>query len=227
MPRAVAPVSDELYREKDVSYFGTPRLDLLELLPKGGRLALLDIGAGDGATLRAAKRAGLAAYTVAIDRTASAPAAPEEAIDRFIVGDVEAMALDLPPASFDAILFGDVLEHLVDPWRVLRRMAALLRPGGLALASVPNFRNFRALRPIVLGGDFRYEPAGILDRSHLRFFCRKNILELFEQSGLQIVDMRENMGGYGLRLKIVDALTLYRLHELFVFQYLVRATKPG
>ena len=35
-------------------------------------------------------------------------------------------------------------------------------------------------------GDFRYVDAGILDRTHLRFFCKKNILELFEDNGYKV-----------------------------------------
>ena len=147
-------------------------------------------------------------------------------MDRFLQGNVEAMELDLPAGGFDAVLCADVLEHLVDPWRVVARLADLLRPGGVLLSSIPNVRNHRVLRPLVLRGDFRYQPAGLMDRSHLRFFCRRNIREMFEGAGLTVEVMEENMGGYGLKHRLVDRLSFGLLHDLFVFQFLTRARKP-
>jgi 2-polyprenyl-3-methyl-5-hydroxy-6-metoxy-1,4-benzoquinol methylase len=216
-----------LYAEKPGGYFGATRLDLLEMLPRGGGLRILEVGAGAGATLREAKLRGLAAYTVGLDIMAP-PATPADhaGADRVLVGDVETMPLELPE-DFDAVLCADVLEHLVEPWTTVARLARLLKPGGVFLSSLPNFRNHRVLRPLLFQGDFRYAEAGLLDRSHLRFFCRKNIRQLFEQAGLVVEAMEENMGAYGLRHRFVDFSTLGLLHELFVFQYRTRARKPG
>jgi SAM-dependent methyltransferase len=225
-PAPAAPTA-ALYGQKEAGYFAAPRFDLLDMLPTGGGLRLLEIGAADGATLRAAKARGLADYTAGIDLARGAgPRAETSGVDRFLHGDVESLELDFPDGSFDAVLCGDVLEHLVDPWRAVRRLSRLLRSGGLFLSSIPNVRNHRALRAIVLGGDFRYEPAGLLDRSHLRFFCRKNVRELFEQAGLVVEAIEENMGGYGLRHKALDHATFGLLHDLFVFQFRTRARKP-
>lgn len=212
-----------LYEEKEEGYFQAARLDLLRLLPADGGLRLLELGAGDGATLRTAREMGLASYTVGIELMVPPGGAP--GVDRFLSGNIEGMELDFPAGSFDAILCADVLEHLVDPWRTVARLAGLLRPGGVFLSSIPNARNHRMLRPIVLGGDFRYAPAGLMDRSHLRFFCRRNVRELFERAGLIVEAVEENMGGYGLRHRLVDRLTLGLLHDFFVFQFLIRARK--
>jgi 2-polyprenyl-3-methyl-5-hydroxy-6-metoxy-1,4-benzoquinol methylase len=214
----------DLYKDKEGGYFRAARLDLLRLLPTVGGLRLLELGAGDGATLRAAKEMGLASYTVGVELVEPEGGAP--GVDRFLRGNVETMELDLSVGSFDAVLCADVLEHLVDPWRVVARMADLLRPGGVFLSSIPNVRNHRVLRPLVLGGDFRYQPAGLMDRSHLRFFCRRNIREMFEGAGLKVEAMEENMGGYGLKHRLVDRLSFGLLHDLFVFQFLTRARKP-
>jgi SAM-dependent methyltransferase len=237
-----------LYRDKQRGYFNYPRLDLLEMLPAGRGLRLLELGAGDGATLRAAKARGIASYAVGIDIVdpadgGSAGGAGQidradrvdgvdradriDRIDRFIVGNVEAMDLDLPLDHFDAVLCADVLEHLIDPWEVVRRLARHLRPGGVFLSSIPNLRNHRALAQIVLRGDFHYAEAGLLDRSHLRFFCRRNIRELFVQAGLVVEAMETNMGGYGLRHRAINLLTAGLLRDFFVLQYRTRARKPG
>jgi SAM-dependent methyltransferase len=217
-----------LYEGKERGYFTAARLDLLGMLPPGGGLRLLEIGAGDGATLRAAKALGLASYAVGVDLIEPAPAPPGTPdVDRFLSGNFEAMELDLPLEHFDAVLCADVLEHLVDPWKAVATLARHLRPGGLFLSSIPNVRNHRALRAIVLQGDFRYADAGLLDRSHLRFFCRRNIREMFEGAGLVVEAMETNMGGYGLRHKALDLLTFRRFHDLFVFQFRTRARKPA
>jgi 2-polyprenyl-3-methyl-5-hydroxy-6-metoxy-1,4-benzoquinol methylase len=214
-----------LYRDKEPGYFGCPRLDLLEMLPAQGGLKILELGAGDGATLRAAKARGIASYCVGIDLVDVAPAG-QPIVDRFLVGNVEAMDLDLPSEHFDVVLCADVLEHLVDPWRAVRRLARHLRPGGTFLSSIPNLRNHRALTQLVLKGDFHYAEAGLLDRSHLRFFCRRNVRELFEQAGLAIEAMETNMGAYGLRHKAINALTCGLLRDFFVLQFKTRARKP-
>jgi len=217
-----------LYRDKQQGYFNYPRLDLLEMLPPGAGWKLLEVGAGDGATLRTAKARGIASYGVGIDIAevgAAADGLPP--VDRFLVGNVEEMDLDLPAAHFDAVLCADVLEHLIDPWRVVRRLAHHLRPGGLFLSSIPNIRNHRALAQIVLKGDFHYAEAGLLDRSHLRFFCRKNIRELFEQAGLVVEAMETNMGAYGRRHRAINVLTGGLFKDFFVLQFRTRARKPG
>ncbi|HXO28208.1 MAG TPA: methyltransferase domain-containing protein [Thermoanaerobaculia bacterium] len=238
-----------LYRDKQRGYFNYPRLDLLAMLPAGGGLRLLELGAGDGATLREAKARGIASYTVGVDIVdAAAPGGgfvgvaaggalgamgsagavmdgPPQ-VDRFVVGNVETMDLDLPADHFDAVLCADVLEHLIDPWRVVRLLACHLRPGGLFLSSIPNLRNHRALAQIVLKGDFHYAEAGLLDRSHLRFFCRKNVRELFIQAGLVVEAMEDNMGAYGLRHKAIDFLSAGLLRDFFVLQFRTRARKP-
>lgn len=217
-----------LYDEKEEGYFNFPRLDLLQMLPSGEGLSLLELGAGNGATLREAKRLGIAAYAVGIELVA--PDAPPDgdpcAPDRFIYGDVEDLGLDLTEESFDVVLCADVLEHLVDPWRTVRTLSRYLKPGGVFLSSIPNVRNHRLLRPILIGGDFRYEEAGLLDRTHLRFFCRKNVRDLFEQAGLVVDEMAENMGGFGRHHRLLDRLTFGLLHDFFVFQFRTRARRP-
>ena len=83
--------------------------------------------------------------------------------------DVEHDHVPLEPGSLDCILYGDVLEHLVDPEAVLARQRRLLGSGGVILCSVPNIQH-HSLLAALLRGDWQYTTAGLLDATHLRFF---------------------------------------------------------
>jgi glycosyltransferase involved in cell wall biosynthesis len=101
------------------------------------------------------------------------------------VGDIETMELQ-GAARFDAIIFGDVLEHLRDPQAVLEKMSELLKPGGNILISLPNVANIW-VRLNLLFGRFNYSRVGILDKTHLRFFTLKSAKKLAIDSGLDVV----------------------------------------
>jgi SAM-dependent methyltransferase len=90
---------------------------------------------------------------------------------------------------FDVVLAGDVLEHLVDPRRVLADARSLLAPGGYVVASVPNVAHVD-VRMALLCGRFAYRETGLLDATHLRFFTHDTLLELFERAGLAVARVR-------------------------------------
>jgi SAM-dependent methyltransferase len=102
-----------------------------------------------------------------------------------LVEDVETMDID-KLSRYDAIVFGDVLEHLRDPRAVLEKLSSRLKPGGKILMSLPNIANIW-VRLNLLFGHFNYRSVGILNESHLRFFTWKTAQQLVADSGLDIV----------------------------------------
>jgi 2-polyprenyl-3-methyl-5-hydroxy-6-metoxy-1,4-benzoquinol methylase len=90
----------------------------------------------------------------------------------------------LPSARYDLIVFGDVLEHLIDPWTTLSQARSLLKDGGTILTSLPNVGHYSTLLSLLLFRRWPYRERGIHDRTHLRFFTRRNLLELYAQAGL-------------------------------------------
>jgi len=107
--------------------------------------------------------------------------------DRVLVGDAEELDLEaeLGAARFDAILFADVLEHLREPAALLRRVRPLVAEGGSVVASIQNIAH-ASVRLALLGGSWRYREQGLLDETHLRFFTREGVQDLFESSGYVI-----------------------------------------
>ena len=217
----------ESYHDKGRAYFTAARYDVLSLLQKNYEAKILEIGAGGGDTLLAAKAAGLAGEVHGVDITRlpnSNQRHPK--IDQFHVIDVETEDMPYPPETFDVVITADLLEHLREPSAVIAKTARLLKPGGLWIASIPNFRHYTVLDQVVLRGDFKYQLNGPLDRTHMRFFCKRNISPLFEQAGLKMVLVEINRGPYGVRQKLANYLTFKMFDDLFVFQYRTVARKP-
>jgi 2-polyprenyl-3-methyl-5-hydroxy-6-metoxy-1,4-benzoquinol methylase len=216
-----------MYETKMPSYFAHCRTDMLAVLPRNGSNRILEVGAGCGETLLRAKALGLAAEVVAVELVPLANSGQSDpGIDRFIIGDIEKMALPLEQNYFDVVLCGDVLEHLVDPWSTVKKLTGHLKPGGHFIASMPNFREIRTLLSIIIGGSFSYLNAGILDRTHLRFFCKKNMRELLEQNGLTVMSITSNLDilGKGKR-NLLNRLTFKAFAEFLESEYLLVARK--
>lgn len=157
---------------------------VLAALPPGGRV--LDVGCGSGGLL--STLGGRAGHRAGVELSATAAAAAADVADEVVNLPVDT---DLPfaPASFDVVVCADVLEHLPDPVAVLTSLVALCRPGGAFVISVPNVANWQA-RLRLLRGDWRYEPVGLFDSGHLRFFTRATLLELVTGCGLTVESCR-------------------------------------
>ena len=123
-------------------------------------------------------------YGVEIDPEAATQAAGY--VEDMIVGDIDALAWAQrwQEVRFDYILFADVLEHLRDPWKVMREAAALLQADGVMLTSIPNISHNAVIMEL-LTGRFEYRKLGLLDDTHLRFFTRDSVKGLLRQAGLQ------------------------------------------
>lgn len=209
------------------SYVGA-RADIQALVPKTAR-AVLDVGCSTGALGAAVKQAtGARVVGVELDPAMAAEAAKK--LDAVHVGDAAALLLGdtLAGERFDTIVFADVLEHLADPWAVLRRAKDLLAPGGCVITSLPNVRHIDTIFHLVVLGRWPYRDRGIHDRTHLRFFTKRNVQELFEQAGMRIERMETN---YRLREKpksinrIAKWFAWPGLKGFLAFQYLVRAVR--
>jgi 2-polyprenyl-3-methyl-5-hydroxy-6-metoxy-1,4-benzoquinol methylase len=157
-----------------------------DLVPNDARV--LEFGCATGYMSRAFReRRGCT--VVGVELVPEAAAQAQKECERVIVADAETIDYDaeLGEDRFDAITFADVLEHLRDPARLLRRIRPFLKEDGAVIASIPNVAHGN-VRLALLAGEFRYRQTGLLDETHLRFFTRNGVRELFEQAGLFVHD---------------------------------------
>jgi 2-polyprenyl-3-methyl-5-hydroxy-6-metoxy-1,4-benzoquinol methylase len=155
---------------------------ILRWLGDGHGRRLLDVGAADGLLSRHLTTRGW--KVTALEADAAAAAAAEPHCERVIVADLDVAVPALDPA-FDAIVCGDVLEHLAHPAPALRSLGLALAPGGVVVVSVPNVAHLW-MRLSLLAGRFDYAERGILDRTHLRFFTERSLRALLAQAGLTV-----------------------------------------
>jgi len=121
---------------------------------------------------------------------------------------------------FEVVLLGDVLEHLVNPARVLSQTRKILSPNGSLVISLPNIVHWET-RVNVLLGQFNYESCGTLDHTHLRFFTLKTAQELIESAGYRIVRFHPAIGGRMTgHLRPIWQMLAKMLPGLFAFQFL-------
>ncbi len=158
------------------------REDLASLVPAGAR-SVLDVGCSRGATSAALRARGVARI-FGIEPDPEDAAAAARVYDEVICARLEAVAEDFE-GRFDAVLFGDVLEHLEDPSEALARVRPWLAPGGVLVASVPNLGHWAVVDDL-LRGRFDYVPYSILSGTHVRFFTRQTLIDLLEASGYRV-----------------------------------------
>ena len=189
-------VLDNSYAEKADYYYRFTRTDLLDLLPKNKVFEnVLEIGASGGYTLLYLKAKGIAKKVHAVELF-ELPGTEQDnsAIDTFTIGNIEQMGIAaFAPESFDLVICGDVLEHLADPWSVRDKIVQWLKPGGYLLASIPNIREYKTVLKILLRGTFTYEEGGVMDKTHLRFFTKKNITDLLTTPRLSLKKITTNL----------------------------------
>jgi SAM-dependent methyltransferase len=185
---------------------------------------ILDLGCSGGALARRLRDRGHHVTGVDSMRVGDV----DEQVSQFFLGDLERGIPDEVGSSFDIVIAADLLEHLRDPDRLLRDVRRRLRPGGMLLASVPNFGHWYP-RFRVAVGRFDYDQRGILDRTHLRFFSRQSFRRLARASGFLVVNVRSTglpVDVLGLASPVgrvvakADHLAVSTYPNLFAYQFL-------
>lgn len=207
------------------NYHALVRQDVIPLIPKTGG-TLLDVGGGVGATAARVRELGLVERAGVIDLVADNSANID--LDFRAAGDLEDLEFISnileKQGPFNIVLCLDVLEHLTDPWAVVAKLHEGLATGGFMIASVPNVRNYKALLPLLFLNQWKLQDAGILDRTHLRFFVRSTAIDLMTSSGMILQKVVPAPSG-GRKVKLFRHLTLGLLNSFTDSQYLICVRK--
>lgn len=216
-----------MYENKTDGYFKNIRKELLDLIPQKNKYgSMLEIGAGSGATLIYAKKKSYAQSIFGVELCTVANSFQQsKEFENFIIGNIENIELPFNQEQFDVILCADVLEHLVNPYDVIKKMHPYLKNNGVFITSLPNIRQMQMLKQIYINGDFKYTDAGILDKTHLRFFCKKNMIELFENNGYVIDRIVSNSNLIGKTTKMLNRVTFNVFDQFLAAQYYLVASK--
>jgi SAM-dependent methyltransferase len=221
----------------DPLYHTNPRIEIMSFLrePPG---TVLDIGCAGGATGQLVKQKFPGTRVIGIEINPSAAEHARRFLDHVVCAGIDDVdpSRDFPGERVATVLLLDVLEHLYDPWRALQRIHRWLEPDTRVVASVPNVRNLQTMSDLA-GGRFEYAENGVLDITHLRFFTRASLRELFEQTGFAVrrmdpltqpavidqVVVHRQPGRLVTRTMSINYRSFEELEDLYALQYVIDA----
>jgi len=218
------------------AYYRNARPEIAQFIPFGVE-RVLDVGCGGGDLGKLLKEHGVREVH-GVEAVEEARDLAAQHLDSALLGDIERMDLPFDEGYFDCITFADVLEHLHDPVMALRKAKRVLAPGGVVIMSIPNVRFYEVVA-MLAGGRWTYADAGILDRTHLRFFTAAEMNNLVEAAGLELLRLvplsfvendrlpRDADGKIRLGRVTIDPLNDADAADLRTYQYLVVAGHPG
>lgn len=204
-----------------MGYFSNSRVEMLKYVPLNAK-RILDVGCGEGVFGYAImRRQNCDVWGIEPDQRAAEIA--RKRLNTVIQAEFNDMH-SLPKASFDCIVFNDVLEHMIDPWNALRIAKTLLRsPESVVVASIPNFRCWGNMLEIVLQANWEYKNGGLLDITHLRFFTFKSINKLFKGLEYDIKLIEGINPTQSEKYRLLNALLFNRIWDMRYQQFAVVA----
>jgi SAM-dependent methyltransferase len=180
--------------------------DLLALIPNSLK-RIVEVGCSGGALAREYKKANPGCEYIGIEIDEDYAAAARRHCDQVLVGNIETISDDvlakLVPA--DCWIFGDDLEHLRDPWGVLARIRPYMEKSDCVLACIPNMQHWSVQASLMAGAVF-YQDSGLFDRTHIRWFTRTTIVDMFGKAGFAIERGVPRIFDNSSGAKVIDAI---------------------
>jgi 2-polyprenyl-3-methyl-5-hydroxy-6-metoxy-1,4-benzoquinol methylase len=195
-------------------YYRNVRHDVLELIPQVPYQRILEIGGGEFPTLfELNKSQNAELWGVDIF-----PCKKKNL--KFIKGSIESHAVksQLPNNYFDLIIANDVVEHLVDTDAFIHLVRQKLKPGGLFITSIPNIRQIRTFFYIFLKGTFPRHDAGLFDKTHLRWFCKSDVIAIANKNNLEIADIKSVGRMVPRFIEKTSLVNFLALQHIFLFK---------
>lgn len=205
----------------DQGYYNNARREIEPLLPSNLG-SVLEIGCGEGNTLLWLKHSGLVESCRGLEILPDVAARGKAAGVDIVVANIESEGIPFKD-QYDLVLCLDVLEHLHDPWSTMKVISDSIKPGGYFIASIPNISHISILSDLIFRDQWAYSEAGILDRTHLRFFTRSTAQKLLSGAGLKIIKNQHRFARKTHRN--INFLTMGLFKRFLTFQNLILARK--
>lgn len=211
-------------KNNDDGYYAGERHEILPFIPANSRI-FMDIGCGSGnfGSLLKNRFTNATVWGSELNKRIADQAG--EKLDKVISGDITTNLSELPDHYFDCITFNDSLEHIADPFTLLRAIKPKLSDTGVIVSSIPNVRYFDNLRDLIFKKQWKYVDAGILDRTHLRFFTGRSIIDMYQEAGYRIEAMAGINRTGNSKARALAKLTFGWLDDIQYLQFATRA-KP-
>jgi 2-polyprenyl-3-methyl-5-hydroxy-6-metoxy-1,4-benzoquinol methylase len=200
-----------------MNYYHWVRQEIKPLLPKNPS-RVLEVGAGAGGTLKWIKTLYPKTETTAVEINPALLHELRQNVDVPIIGPIDGALPRLK--TYDLILLLDVLEHIADPTSTLRNLSKLLEKDGQIIVSVPNVAHLSVSLPLLLRRRFDYQDAGILDRTHLKFFVEDTAVKLLNDANFVVIGGLIS-GIQGSKSKLLDLLSFGMLRHHLAQQYIM------
>ncbi|MEW9899248.1 glycosyltransferase [Chitinivorax sp. PXF-14] len=191
------------------AYHGGARADLVEMFSNNPKI-VLDIGCAAGGTGELLKRKYPKCQVWGVETNRAAAKVAAERLDRVLVGKFEEFDLEregIAKGTLDGVILADVLEHMYNPWAVMVALQPYLSITAQVIISIPNVRNLKLMEDLA-AGFWRYDAAGLLDITHIRFFTLKEFRRFLHETGYHVNSLR-----YGIDQRLAAFFQANKQHD--------------
>ena len=203
----------------ETRYYQNMRSEVMALLPNKPKRAL-ELGCGEGLFGNELKRL-WQCHVTGIELFEEVAQVARERLDKVYNESLDEFNFSRLE-KYDLIIANDVLEHLKDPWSVVKELKEHLTDGGYFVASIPNIQYHQTITAL-LKGRWDYKDSGILDRTHLRFFTRQTASELFVNNGYVVEkNIPINIDRVS-KTNVLKRILMHNFKDMYALQFLVIA----
>ncbi|MHC0442832.1 class I SAM-dependent methyltransferase [Flavobacterium sp. 3-210] len=213
------------YEDKPENYFKKLRPEMLKYLPENSS-KILEIGCGNGAFGAMLKKGGNREVW-GIELMDKEGKEAQKVLDHVFIGKCEDLLNNLPDNYFDAIFCNDVLEHIFDPYSLLKLLKQKLSDNGSVISSIPNIRYHNEFRMFLFSKDWKYAKYGVMDFTHMRFFTGKSIRRMYEDAGYEVKKHEGINKTKSIKPYLLNILFLFTQLDIFYLQYATVASKSS
>jgi 2-polyprenyl-3-methyl-5-hydroxy-6-metoxy-1,4-benzoquinol methylase len=207
---------------KSVSYYSSPRTEIDSLLPHSVS-NILDVGAGCGTALVRIQSLYPSSIITGIDNSKTAIDNGKLDTQSLIIHDLnEGLPSRLPCSSYDLVLCLDVLEHLIQPDKLLNDIRPIISNNGCIIVSLPNLRYWQICYDLVVNGDFIYKNQGIMDYTHVRWFTHRSAIRMFIETGFTVDSFKLHPGRVAGKKALLNLFPFLFVKEMLSWQLLYR-----